>query len=627
MRTKLVIITVLGLLLSGVIAAPTFAQSAGVVTAEVDRPNLSTDEVLTLTVSVNTMAGNASQPTLPAMDGFDIIGSSSSTQISMINGGMSMHQVYYYQMRPTWAGNLVIEPITVTMNGGHYSTDPIAVTVTQGTGQLRPPPSGSGSGFGSLPGFPSMPNFPNLGSLPGFGSLPTNPADPSLPAEPSDTPTELAGQDYFVEAEVDIDAPYQGQQVVYTFRFYQAVDIFDVLTQPEYQGPAFTGFWHDKQPQQGEYTVQGADRTYRVIQMQTVLFPTVIGPVTIDSAILTIPGGFFSRGQALKTQPLTVDVQPLPAGAPADFQGAVGQFDIQAQTDTMATKVNDTVTLRVTVNGQGNIDALSDLAWPESPEWRGFDSQAETDSRLENGRWVGSRVYNRVLVPTVSGNLTLPAIPFSYFDPETGTYHTVSTQPITIAVAPDGGAAPTLPVADTGAANLAPEFSGLRSIKPAPASWNVGNPPLTQQAAYWLLWVLPAALVVGHFGWRLRNKRLNGDPALRRRQKAASRAHKSLRAARKNPAEAHSAAGRILTDYIAAKSNQSVAGMTHSELADLLLARGVDPSLAEWVQSCLILSEMGRYAPTGTGAGSEYASSGDILTETGRLIEELEKAL
>jgi hypothetical protein len=182
-------------------------------------------------------------------------------------------------------------------------------------------------------------------------------------------------------------------------------------------------------------------------------------------------------------------------------------------------------------------------------------------------------------------------------------------------------------VADNRAVGAAPESSGLRALKPAPTSWNPGKPPLTQRAAYWLLWLLPAAVVVGHFGWRLRMERLNEDPARRRSQKAATRAHKSLREARKNPAEVQTAAGRILTGYIGDKLNQSVAGMTHTELVDWLLAQGIDASLAERVGSCLALSERGRYAPRGTQARSAEDSSDDILAETERLIDELEKAL
>ncbi len=612
MRKTLVIIT--SFLLLGTFAMPAFAQSADTVTAQVDRTNLSTDEVMRLTISVNATGGTASRPTLPALDGFNVIGSSSSTQISLINGDMSIKEVYQYQLRPAWAGDLVIPPVTATVNGRTFSTDPIAISVTQGTGQLQPAPNRA------APAFPSIPNFPSFPSLP---SNPTSPNSQVVPVDPASPPTtELVGQEYFVEATVDNPTPHQGEQVIYTFRFYQAADGFGLRSQPEYQGPTFTGFWHDQEPQQGEYTVQAAGRTYRVTQMQTVLFPTVVGEVIIDPATLNMPGGFFSRGQVLRTQPISINVQPLPPNAPAGFQGAVGQFNIQAEADKTATTVNDTVTMRVTLSGQGNIDTLPDPEWPDSPEWRAFDSQATNNTGFQNGKWGGSRVLSRVLVPTMAGNLTLPAIQFSYFDPQSSSYQTVSTQPIAVSVSPDGSAsAPTFPAANNGAASSVPSVMGLRSVKPAPVTWAQGTPPLTDRAGYWLLWAVPAALVLGHLGWQFRKNRRLSNPAARRSEKAAKRAKQALRQASNNPAHAYNTAGQILTDYIADKLDRPITGLTQTDLSQVLLSRGIEPALVERVQTCLMFSEMGRYAPD-----SALSGSGDILDATSRLIEELEKA-
>ena len=61
--------------------------------------------------------------------------------------------------------------------------------------------------------------------------------------------------------------------------------------------------------------------------------------------------------------------------------------------------------------------------------------------------------------------------------------------------------------------------------------------------------------------------------------------------------------------------------MTQTDLSQALLSRGIEPGLVERVQTCLMLSEMGRYAPD-----SALAGSSNILTDTALLIEELEKA-
>ena len=213
MKKPKLFIAIIIVLVLGLVTIPAYAQSDDTVTVQVDRYQLSTDEVLTLTLSVDEAAGNAGQPVLPAMSDFTVIGSSKASQISIINGDMKMEAVYTYQLRPSQAGSLVIDTITVDVNGRTYGTAPLTIEVTQGTGQLQPPPSAGGA-MGQFPSFPNMPNLPNMGGL-------ANPTQPSQQMDPADAATELTGQDYFVEAVVDNQIPYQGEQVIYTFRFYQ----------------------------------------------------------------------------------------------------------------------------------------------------------------------------------------------------------------------------------------------------------------------------------------------------------------------------------------------------------------------------------------------------------------------
>lgn len=631
-KSKVFVVTIISLLLIGVFALPGSAQSP--VTAEVDRNRLSTDEVLVLKVTIDSTAGQASQPALPALDGFEILGSSSGTQISIVNGDMNMQATYSYSLHPTEAGQLMINPVSVQIDGQLYSTQPIMIEVSQGTGQVQPAPN---QGIPAMPGFPTRPNFPNIPgfpnlnnlfpTMPGMPSNQVNPGNTAPPMDPADAPTELVGQPFFIEALVDNPNPYQGEQVLYTFRFYQAENLFD---QPEYQSPSFTGFWSEERSEdQVDYTTEAAGRAYRVTELQTVLFPTGVGEVTIEPATLTIPGDFFSRGMALQTQPITMNVRPLPDNAPANFQGAVGQFDIQAQADTAETKVNETVTLHVTLRGVGNMNNLADPLWSEGPEWRAFDSKATVNTHFTDGVFGGVRSYERLLVPTQAGDLLLPAIVFSYFNPETESYETTSSEPILISVLGDvaAGVAPATPNGSVGATVSAavtmPAVPELRPNKPASELGRSSGAPLTGNRAYWLLWVLPLILIAGHFGWRAYRQQRLEMADVRRSRGAAKKAKQSLRAARKQQtADTNELAGRILTGYLEEKLNQPVTGQTQTRLATILLQKGVEPALTERVQNCLMLSEMGRYAPSGVNS-----NNGDLLNETEQVINDLEQSL
>src|SRR5688572_4856048 len=349
-----------------------------VITATVDRTTLSTDDTLTLTVSVNANA----DPGLPTLSGFNVVGNSSSSQITIINGAFNMAVSHIYYLQPYETGSLVIDPISVTVDGQTFSTDPISVQVSQGTGN---------------PGGPSASVVPS-----------TNPTAP--------TSTDFQGQNLFVEAEVNDSTPYVGEQIVYTLRFYQARDIFNAFEQPQYVAPPFTGFWTEN-TEQSQYQVQAGGHLYDVTELRTVLFPSVMGPVTIEPARLVIPGSFFSQGGELRTEPVSVEVKPMSAGAPASFTGAVGQFSLEAHTDISQSKVNEPITWLVTLSGWGNLNSLADPIWPEMPEWRTFETKASTNAQFQDGHLAGSRVYEHLLVPQAEGEYIIPAVEYTYFDP------------------------------------------------------------------------------------------------------------------------------------------------------------------------------------------------------------------
>ncbi len=628
-RVKVITIGIISILLIGLLALPAGAQSP--VTVNVDRTSLSTDEVLTLQVIVNSDAGQPSQPVLPPLDGFELLGSSSGTQISIVNGDMSTQVIYSYSLHPTQKGQLVINPITIQIDGQMYSSQPIQIEVSQGTGQIQPAPS---QGIPSMPNFPTRPNMPNNPGFPnlnnlllGMPGMPSNVPNQAPPLDPADAPTELTGQDFFIEAEVDNLNPYQGEQVIYTFRFYQAESLFD---QPEYQSPSFTGFWSEEQSDsQTDYTTEAAGRAYRVTELQTVLFPTVVGEVTIEPASLTIPGDFFTRGAELQTEAITMNVRSLPDGAPANFLGAVGQFDIKANTDTVSTEVNETVTLNVTLSGQGNINGVSDPQWTEGPEWRAFDSEATVNAQFTNGVMSGVRNYERLLVPTQPGELLLPAIEFSFFNTQTESYETATSEPIIVSVTGDVGSGATQILPDGGAgatvntAVVNPSIPDFRPNKPTSELGHSSGAPLLENAGYWLLWMLPLFLIVGSFGLsRFRQQRL-ATADIRRSKSAAKRAYQALYEARNRPQnEANDTAGMILTRYLEEKLDINMVGKTQPRLHQILLEQNLDPQLAERVQNCLMLSEMGRYAPTDT-----KSEGSNLLDETEQVIAELEKQL
>jgi len=350
--------------------APSYAQANGVIAATVDRTQLSTDETLTLAVTLNANVSNPPSPTLPSLEGFNIVGSGSSSQISIVNGAISSQLIYNYHLQPYATGDLVIEPISVTLNGQTFTTEPIAVQVTQGTGTPTTVP----------------------------------PANPTAP-----TSDEFRGQELFVEAEVDNPTPYLGEQVTYTFRFYEA---FGSFGQPQYEAPTFTGFWSENQTDQSQYQVQAGKQFYNVTELRIVLFPSMAGSITVEPARLVVPGGFFSSGATLQTQPVTLDIKPLPANAPDSFNGAVGQFALNGTVDATQGKVNEPITWRVTISGQGNLNVIPDPVWT-CPSGGALRARPPPTRSSKMDGWLGSASMSGSPRPTASSPFRHLSFPIS----------------------------------------------------------------------------------------------------------------------------------------------------------------------------------------------------------------------
>ena len=538
---------------------------------QVDRVNLSTDETLALTVKINSDNTNPTPPTLPALEGFNIVGQSTSSQISIVNGVASATFTYRYNLQPTSSGTLTIPPISATIDGQPYNSEPLTIEVTQGASPTAPSETGG-----------------------------------------TDAPQELSGQDYFVDGVVDNLNPYLGQQMAYKFRFYQAVEIYGQI---QYNAPNFTGFWHDREPDQTQTMSQAAGRPYRLTELNTVLFPTVVGLTTLEPATLVLPD------RSLSTQPVEVDIRPLPEGAPDDFEGAVGQFTLTAQADKQETKVNEPITLFVILKGQGNINNIPDPVWPELLNWRLFESKSTVTAESTDGRLGGSRVYELLLVPSKQGDYSIPALSYSYFDPDLGQYQTAMTEPVPVTIMPGEKSAP-LP-AIGGKEEITRLGTDIRHIKPLPDKLVSITPSLTSRSVYWLAWLLPLALLGGNFAWQRRQSYLQNNIGLVRRSRAYKSAKKQITQIQQQPpANLYDTVEQVLTSYLSDKLGQPTSGLTEHALAELLTEHGVAEATINQATDCFAACHMGQFA-----LGETDSVQMPILNQVSETIDQVEEAL
>ena len=559
------------------------AQSSPI-TAQVDRTTLAVDEQLLLTVTVAGEFLDIPAPDLSQLEGFTVVGSSTSTQVSIINGKFTSQGIFLYRLQPLQEGSLAIAPISINVDGQIYQTQPINIEVAAG-------------------GAPASPPAENVPS--------------------PDAPGVLSGQDFFVEAQVDNSNPYFGQQIIYTFKLYQAINF---LGQPDYQPPPFTDFWSQNVLSQPHYSTAAAGRNYLVTEIRTALFPANLGQITIAPAKLTIPGRLFEPDIVLESEPVAVNVRSLPEqGKPGDFNGAVGQFEISAQLSAVEGVVNEPLTLIVEIQGAGNVEVLAEPPLPELLNWRFFDSQPSTTIEARGDVVYGVRRFERLIVPGQPGQHTIPPLNFSYYDPLAEIYQTVSSDPIPVTIHPNNEleALPPPPAAPAGRDKQPVEViaADIRHIKPASSSFGESGSSLLASPFYWGLWILPSLIVTLVWIFQSQRQRLLRDTQYARRQRARRVAHKILAQAHEANGDAYGVAHRALLGYLSDKLNRPATGLTTDHLIGLLREYRLDPALIERVHATLSQIETARFAPISEAAAHL------LLSETRTLINDLEKSI
>lgn len=440
-----------------------------------------------------------------------------------------------------------------------------------------------------------------------------------LPAVHAQSPP---GEPLFIEASVDNDSSYLGQQITYVFTIFQAAGATMAPGQVRYESPGFEGFWKIQQVEQEEYTAALNSVEYNVVELKTVLFPTVAGTTAIEPGALTVSVEATGETRSLKSPSVPVQVIPLPTGAPAGFAGAVGRFDISAQVDTTAVITGEPVQLKVVVSGEGNIEALPDPDWPDFDGWRVVESPVSAETQIVAGRVTGSRTYGIALVPQRPGELSIPEIGYTHFDPDTEEYVRATTAPIAVLVSA-ADRLPTVPAVSDARSAAGREEAVMRTSKPVPSSLRRegGNP--TGSTVYWAAWGIPPLAVAGALLWRRRQAALEAARADNLRRSALPDARAALARALASGVDPGIASADALLSYFSARFELPGSGLPREMTLRRLTETSVAADIVHRVEDTLVVGEALRYAPSPDVSGGLAGQA----ERTVQLLDELEEAI
>lgn len=308
-------------------------------------------------------------------------------------------------------------------------------------------------------------------------------------------------------------------------------------------------------------------------------------------------GAFFQRTETrpvdLPVEKAAITVKPLPeVSKPSGFSGAVGRFDFAVSAQPLEIHPGEPVTLTMTISGDGNFDRVMPPALPANGLFRLF---GEPVRKQENN----AVRFEQVVSPRTADIKEIPAIPFSFFDTQSGQYRTVNSKPIPITVTATSNSTAQVFVAKDSIVLPPPETpfateSDLQRIEGQVKSlWQTVRP--------WL-WTIPSALVMGvvlFLGQRFHRTR-QSDTVRVRRQKAPKAARKALRAAdharrRNDPASFYDALWNALVAYFGNRLNLSPGAVSPTATLNALDKAGLDPEQIDMTRAIFEQVEASRY--------------------------------
>jgi hypothetical protein len=157
----------------------------------------------------------------------------------------------------------------------------------------------------------------------------------------------------------------------------------------------------------------------------------------------------------LSTPEVAIYVKPLPKDKPSNFTGAVGKFSIMSALEKDHIGMNEQGKLFVTIAGSGNFIQFGPpaLTWPDGIEVFELPYQEQMNKR--SAPLSGRKTYVFGFSARKQIMNTIEPVSFSYFNPSSGSYHTITTDTIRFELT---SVAPKVP-RDTDKKNSVPDIN------------------------------------------------------------------------------------------------------------------------------------------------------------------------
>jgi hypothetical protein len=455
---------------------------------------------------------------------------------------------------------------------------------------------------------------------------------------------DLGGDNLFLRVEMSKQNVFRGEQIISTVKLYADPNIpisgFDEVNLPTYEG----FFTQDIEiPNQINFTREVYNnRIYQVgVLKKTVLFPQQNGTITIEPFNMTLLvqqrvrprsffDDFFSGVQTVRTtitsSAVRVNVKDLPT-QPANYYGGVGNFNVSSELSAEDVTTNDAVTLKLIIRGTGNLRLIRNPELQLPSDFEVYDPRSTENIQVTENGVSGTKTIEYLFQPRFEGDYTIPSIPFTFFNPASGTYETRSTQKYSLHVEKGTGSQSATVMSSRQREDLQLIGQDIRFIKTENPVLRIKGTTFYGTPLFYGIYGASTLLFLALFVIYRKKARENANVALMRNKKANRVANKRLKAAagfmKKNENEAfHEAILKAFWGYLSDKLGIPVAHLNQDSALAALRQKNVDEELIGTFVEIIEQCEFARFAPSG---GSE--ARGELYKKAASTMSRLEKQI
>jgi hypothetical protein len=324
------------------------------------------------------------------------------------------------------------------------------------------------------------------------------------------------------------------------------------------------------------------------------------GNSSFGSPFFNDPFFGFGREESLKVtsdlQNITVKSLPV-INRPKYFNGAIGSFSTKSIVDNDRVSLGDPVRLFFDIEGQGNFSAMPAPIFESNSDFK-IGPPAFSFEGNELTKQQGKQRFEYILTPLNPGLLTIPVIPFSYFDPIQEKYFTSNSSEHPLRVDPGET------WIDSTSGELAIEeksnsipTTDLFQTENEPGEWvqKTQKNILFDSSVFWVAQGIPFACVCGLIFYGRKRKRTGRD-IFRQKQTALKKQMKEA-IDYKDPTLFYRATReRIRLEIGTFYKYANPSSLSNNEIFTLLKSGSNDESLISQIQDILHISDSHEFA-------------------------------